>query len=448
MRGVLLGAGTLSGGNTYTLAWTPSAAGTYALSAIAKDNEQFVGTSAIATTVTVAANAAPTVGNVQVPVNTVTFGNTVTLSVTAGDSDGSVASVNFYNGSVLLGAGALSGGTTYTLAWTPDTVTTYNVTAIATDNHGLDSVPSAIATTVTVAANAAPTVGNVQVPVGTVTLGNTVTLSVIAGDSDGSVASVNFYNGSVLLGAGALSGGTTYTLAWTPDTVTTYNVTAIATDNHGLDSVPSAIATTVTVAANAAPTVGNVQVPVGTVTFGNTVTLSVTAGDSDGSVASVNFYNGSVLLGAGALSGGTTYTLAWTPDTVTTYNVTAIATDNHGLDSVPSAIATTVTVAANAAPTVGNVQVPVNTVTFGNTVTLSVTAGDSDGSVASVNFYNGSVLLGAGALSGGTTYTLAWTPDTVTTYNVTAIATDNHGLDSVPSAIATTVTVVAACSDC
>ena len=325
--GVLLGAGTLSGGTTYTLAWTPSAAGTYALSAIAKDNEQFVGTSAIATTVTVDANAAPTVGNVQVPVDTVTLGNTVTLSVTAGDSDGSVASVNFYNGSVLLGAGALSGGNTYTLAWTPDTVTTYNVTAIATDNHGLDSVPSAIATTVTVAANTAPTVGNVQVPVGTVTFGNTVTLSVTAGDSDGSVASVNFYNGSVLLGAGALSGGTTYTLAWTPDTVTTYNVTAIATDNHGLDSVPSAIATPVTVAANTAPTVGNVQVPVGTVTFGNTVTLSVTAGDSDGSVASVNFYNGSVLLGAGALSGGTTYTLAWTPDTVTTYNVTAIATD-------------------------------------------------------------------------------------------------------------------------
>ena len=355
---MLLGAGTPSGGNTYTLAWTPSAAGTYALSAIAKDNEQFVGTSAIATPVTVAANTAPTVGNVQVPVGTVTFGNTVTLSVTAGDSDGSVASVNFYNGSVLLGAGALSGGNTYTLAWTPDTVTTYNVTAIATDNHGLDSVPSAIATTVTVAANIEPTVGNVQVSANTVTFGNTVTLSVTAGDSDGSVASVNFYNGSVLLGAGALSGGNTYTLAWTPDTVTTYNVTAIATDNHGLDSVPSAIATTVTVVAPAPivdPTVSFVS-PIGDVELvpyeattgdgtatggdevapeGATVTLRASATVVDGTISQVEFFYlnapGNPLLGTSiGVDTSAPYTTVFSSGSVGTYYIYAVATSNTG----------------------------------------------------------------------------------------------------------------------
>ena len=60
----------------------------------------------------------------------------------------------------------------------------------------------------------------------------------------------------------------------------------------------------------------------------------------------------------------------------------------------------------------GAVQVPTSTVTLGNTVTLSVTAGDSDGTITSVNFYNGDVLLGAGTLSTGNTYTLAWTPST------------------------------------
>ena len=47
----------------------------------------------------------------------------------------------------------------------------------------------------------------------------------------------------------------------------------------------------------------------------------------------------------------------------------------------------------------GAVQVPTSTVTLGNTVTLSVTAGDSDGTIASVNFYNGDILLGASTLA-------------------------------------------------
>ena len=58
---------------------------------------------------------------------------------------------------------------------------------------------------------------------------------------------------------------------------------------------------------------------------------------------------------------------------------------------------TALTVLPNAAPTVGAVQVPTRTRDLErNTVTLSVTAGDSDGTIASVNAYNGSVLLGAG----------------------------------------------------
>ena len=50
--------------------------------------------------------------------------------------------------------------------------------------------------------------------------------------------------------------------------------------------------------------------------------------------------------------------------------------------------------ALGTAPTVDAVQVPTSAVTLGNTVTLSVTAGDSDGTITSVNFYNGDVLLG------------------------------------------------------
>ena len=77
----------------------------------------------------------------------------------------------------------------------------------------------------------------------------------------------------------------------------------------------------------------------------------------------VNFYNGDVLLGAGTLSTGNTYTLAW-------YGLSAVARDNEQF--VGNGASTVLTVLPNAAPTVGAVQVPTSTVTLGNTVTLSV----------------------------------------------------------------------------
>ena len=156
---------------------------------------------------------------------------------------------------------------------------------------------------------------------------------------------------------------------------------------------------------------------------------------------SVNFYSGGNLLGAGGtLSTGSTYTLAWTPSLEDSYSLSAVAIDN-GLNAT-SATAVPSTVLPNAAPTVGAVQVIADEVPVGATVVLAATAGDSDGSIASVNFYNGSVLLGAGTLSYGNTYTLSWAPARSGTYSLSIVATDNNGLSATSSEPQTQLTVV------
>jgi len=63
--------------------------------------------------------------------DTYTLGETVLLSSTASDSDGSVEKVEYYKDSTLLGAGS-----EYSYSWTPTSNGTYTVKATATDNVG------------------------------------------------------------------------------------------------------------------------------------------------------------------------------------------------------------------------------------------------------------------------------------------------------------------------
>ena len=260
------------------------------------------------------------------------------------------------------------------------------------------------------------------------TAGDLITIDVTADDADGQVTAVNIFDGGTSIGSASKVALTTWrlTVPTSLSDVGLMELTARATDDSGNISITDAISITIDALINSAPSVDAVQVPTGKVILGNTVTLSVTAGDSDGSIASVSFYNGNNLLGAGALSTGNTYTLAWTPSVAGVYNMSAVAIDNAQLASSSSVVS--LTVSPNAAPTAGNVQVVADEVPIGATVVLAASAGDTDGSIASVDFYNGGVLLGAGTLSYGNTYTLSFAPSASGTYDLSIVATDNNGL--------------------
>lgn len=79
--------------------------------------------------------SAPTLTQAEAPAS-------LTLKATASDSDGSIAKVEFFDGTTLLGAGVLTAGS-YQLAVAQTAGKTFNVTAKATDDKGASTTTAA-----------------------------------------------------------------------------------------------------------------------------------------------------------------------------------------------------------------------------------------------------------------------------------------------------------------
>ncbi|MBD0260640.1 MAG: hypothetical protein ICV83_33395, partial [Cytophagales bacterium] len=206
-------------------------------------------------------------------------------------------------------------------------------------------------------------------------------------------------NGSTLLGSDATA---PYNYSWTGVAAGTYSLTARAYDNLGATGTSAAVTVTVTgaginpggtctvaawsatatyVGTNRASRNGNVYeakwwtqgedpalksgpddvwkligpcgggtgnaAPTATLTTNGTsftapasVTFTATASDGDGTIAKVEFYNGSTLLGSDATA---PYNYSWTGVAAGTYSLTARAYDNLGATGNSAAITVTVT---------------------------------------------------------------------------------------------------------
>jgi len=161
------------------------------------------------------------------------------------------------------------------------------------------------------------------------------------------------------------------------------------------------------------------------------VTLSANATDSDGTVARVEFYNGTTLLNSDTAA---PYTFTWSSVPAGTYTVKAVAYDNSGASASSATVTVTVSAGANKPPAV-TLTSPTNGATFTApaNVTLSANATDSDGTIARVEFYNGTTLLNSDTAA---PYTFTWSSVPAGTYSVKAIAYDNSGA-SATSAVST-----------
>lgn len=143
----------------FTGAWTPSAAGTYALVAQATDNSGNV-TSSSTVTVTVVGNNPPTVSITSPSDGTaVRVGAATTLIASAADADGTIVSVQFFANGTAVGAAvttpAAAGG--YRTQWQPTAEGVYRLTAVALDNAGSSTTSSTI-TVVAILASSTDTI--------------------------------------------------------------------------------------------------------------------------------------------------------------------------------------------------------------------------------------------------------------------------------------------------
>ncbi len=401
--------------------WSGVRAGRHAITARATDDRGATSTSAIAyVTVGEGPNVVVTLpaacSQVDGPLD-------LMISADAVSATGSIARVDFFDGANLV-------GTAYRPPWRVTlagaAAGTHSLTARATDSHGLAATSRASLVEVRVA-NQPPAV-SITAPIdgARYALGSAISLAAIATDSDGTIAAVEYRVGV----GGAIIGratGAPYAAAWSGMASGTYPLVAVAYDDRGASTASAPV--TVTVNPNVAPVV-TLTAPAegGTFVAPATVALAASATDADGSVARVEFYAGSVLVGT---TTSAPYAAIWSNPAAGSYSVGAKAIDNLGATATSSPVS--VTISANAPPVVNLTAPSPSTRYFAPaTIPLTASASDPDGTIAKVEFLaNGSVV----GTAYGPPYSIVWDRVAAGSYTLAARATDNIGTTSSSSPI-------------
>ncbi|HWA29296.1 MAG TPA: Ig-like domain-containing protein [Lacunisphaera sp.] len=229
-------------------------------------------------------NVRPTVTLVApAPASTYAAPATIQLAATAADEDGAVAKVEFFRGEVLVGEDT---NAPYELTLTDVTPGSHALFARATDNTG-ETADSAMVTVAVTNPNQNPTI-SLTAPVdgAMFTSPPAVTVAATAGDSDGSVVRVDFFQDEKLIGSDTAAPFefNTGTLA-----AGSYVFSAVAVDNGG-STTTSTTATVRVMNANEPPTIA-ITSPAGGTIYDAPAAFAVTAraADPDGSVAKVTF---------------------------------------------------------------------------------------------------------------------------------------------------------------
>jgi len=359
-------------------------------------------------TFTTRANQAPTANagvDQAVSDSDGTGSETVTLNGSGSDTDGTIASYEWKEGANVLGN---------TAAIAPDlAVGVHTITLTVTDNGGATGTDDVI---VTVNANQPPTANagtDQAVSDSDGTGSETVTLNGSGSDTDGTIASYEWKEGANVL-------GDTATIA--PDlAIGVHTITLTVTDNGGATGTDDVI---VTVNANQAPAANagvDQAVSDSDGTGSETVTLNGSGSDTDGTIASYEWKEGANVL-------GDTATIA--PNfAVGVHTITLTVTDNGGTTGSDDVI---VTVNANQPPTAdaGTDQtVTDNDYSGSESVTLSGSGSDADGTIAAYEWKEGTTPLGNGP---SISVDLA-----VGVHTITLTVTDNGGATGSDNVIVT-----------
>ncbi len=330
-------------------------------------------------------NKASTTMTLASNLSTTTFGQAVTLTATLLPTNAS-GSVQFLNGGTLLGSAVISGGQAQ-FATTAIPVGTNSITAIYSgDASFLTSTADPIQQTV----NKASTTATLALSLSTSTFGQAVTLTATMAPAI-ATGSVQFLNGSTVLGSVVISGGQAQ-----------FTTTVLPTGTNSLTAIYSGDANYLTATSSAVPQTVNKATPTVTIaadlstsSFGQAVTLTASLLPI-GATGSVQFLNGATLLGTVAISGGQAQ-----------FTTTALPTGTNSLTAIYSGDANYLTATSSAVPQSVNkatitvtVATSLSTSSFGQAVTLTAALLPTS-ATGSIQFLNGTTLLGTVVISGG-----------------------------------------------
>ncbi len=412
----------------------------------------------------------------------------ITISASASDSDGTVAQVQFFANSTLLGTDTSS---PFSFNWNNVSPGNYTLTARATDNGGAVTTSAGVDISVNQPNNQPPSVALTSPSNGAsyVAPAN-LSLDASASDSDGTVAQVQFFANSTLL---ATDTSAPYHFSWNSVPAGNYALTARATDNAGATTTSSTVNISVTSSSSQSPFITSVNLgqirndysgwlgmrftvgasPVNVVSLGR-IFLSGNSGvhtlklvdASNGS----DVPNGAVsLTAAGGTVGQFLYTALPSPVTLSAnHTYYLVSQETLGGDSwaywdtsVSTASVGTCDGAvygsggynlhagvnsplgpvnflfgsgtANQPPSV-SVTSPSNGATFtaSANITINASASDSDGTVAQVQFFANGSLLGTDTSA---PFSFAWNNVVAGNYSLTARATDNSGASTTSTGV-------------
>jgi subtilisin-like proprotein convertase family protein len=422
----------------YTIGVTQSNAlndGTFSITVEAIDVAGNFSAMSPALTITIA--PAGTAVAVTSSANPSVFGQSVTfvavVSVTTSPASGvPTGTVNFFDGTTQIGTGTLA-----TVGSRQQTSITISSLDVLTSPHAITAV---YVGTPSFSMNTSPVLSQVVNPIGTATAlnatpssikyGQTVTLtatvSVTGGGSGTPTGTVNFFDGTTMIGSSTLSpvSGqqqatiTDSTLTATPST---HSITAVYVGVTDFATSTSQ-ATTVTVM-GLATTTSNVTSSVNPSTIGQSVKFTATVSATGGGTptGSVTFMDGTTPIGMGTLSGGSAFVTVATLS-AGSHQITASYSGDTQFAGSSSLQALTQTVNRDNS-VVSTVSADINPATATQTVTLTVTVTGATflgvTPTGTVTYLEGTKQIGTAPLTGGTAQLLISTLS-VGTHSITA----------------------------
>jgi hypothetical protein len=325
-------------------------------------------------------------------------------------------------------------GNEYSLDWTPPSFDSFSITAKATDNDGETAESSALNLTFSeVQQNQPPTVSITSPTETNYSTLDPVTLAATAEDSDGTVETVEFFVGEEKIEGTVGNSGNEYTIDWTPTIFADYTITAKATDDDGETTTSQGLTLSFTEPENIPPTV-SVTPPTQEYQSPANVPLEATADDSDGTIQSVTFLNGSQNIGDGTLNTETgKYELNWENVPAGSFTITAKATDDRGAITASDPINVIVNgVGGNRPPSVSIIE-PTDSIFEAPADIIFIVQASDDGEVSSVELFEGNQPLGNATFTQEGNYELIWEDVPQGTYEISAKVTDDQGSEATSS---------------
>jgi regulation of enolase protein 1 (concanavalin A-like superfamily) len=380
------------------------------------------------------------------PANGATFTSpaSVAMTATATDADGTIARVDFYNGTTLLGTDATA---PYTFTWGSVAAGTYTVNAVAVDNAG--ATGSSATATITVSAATTGLFGAYGLNEGSGSSAADSSGRSAAGVITGATWVAGRYgqalsfdgNDAVLLADPGLTGSFTV-MGWLQTRSLYTNGCGsflMKTSDYGIEICAGTLMASVGSGTAFTATVRQ------TWTNADLNTWKHVAMTYDGTT--VRLYVGGVLAGSGTgthQSNGNPLTVGrWSTPAVEYWNglIDEVRLYNRALtlaDIQTDRDTPIVGGSANQAPTV-TLTAPSGgeTLIAPASIGLTANAADADGTVARVEFYNGAALLGSDTTA---PYALTWAGIAAGSYAIRAVAYDNAGASTSSATVTITVT--------